>query len=57
MVAVSGIGTFDVYKRYINPNATGAQILRVNRMCIMSVAPPGEGFATQHLRMDFEKTC
>lgn len=34
LIAVSSILTYDVYKRYINPNATEAQILRMGHMMV-----------------------
>jgi len=34
LIAVSSILTYDVYKRYINPNATEAQILRVGHWMV-----------------------
>lgn len=36
MVAVSGIATYDIYKRYFNPHATSKQILYVNRCAILT---------------------
>lgn len=33
-LAVSSLFSYDVYKRYINPNATGKQIIFVSRVCI-----------------------
>jgi len=38
LIAVSSILTYDVYKRYINPNATEAQILRVSHWMIVAFA-------------------
>lgn len=38
MVAVSNIATFDMYKRYINSNAEGKQILRVSKGTILLYA-------------------
>jgi len=38
MVAVSNIATFDIYKRYINSNAEGKQILRVSKGTILLYA-------------------
>jgi urea-proton symporter len=37
LIAVSSILTYDVYKRYINPHATEAQILRVSRYMVRLV--------------------
>jgi urea-proton symporter len=34
LIAVSSILTYDVYKRYINPHATEAQILRVSHYMV-----------------------
>ncbi|KAF9901247.1 hypothetical protein EC991_006375 [Linnemannia zychae] len=34
LIAVSSIVTFDVYKAYINPNATGKQIIRVSHAIV-----------------------
>jgi hypothetical protein len=34
MIAVSSLLTYDVYRRYINPNADGKQILKVSRICV-----------------------
>ncbi|CAM6103126.1 unnamed protein product [Calypogeia fissa] len=34
LVAVSTLVTYDVYRTYINPNATGTQILRVSRYVV-----------------------
>ncbi|KAG8957870.1 hypothetical protein FRC03_009740 [Tulasnella sp. 419] len=38
LIAVSSILTYDIYKRYINPNATEAQILRVSHYMIVAFA-------------------
>eukprot|EP00250_Pteridium_aquilinum_P010974 c19756_g1_i1 orf=325-2298(+) len=43
LIAVSSLCTYDIYRTYINPNATGKQILRVSRTvvfgfgCLMGV--------------------
>lgn len=37
-VAVSSVITFDVYSRYINPQATEAQILRVSHFSVAGFA-------------------
>jgi len=34
IVAVAALGSYDVYKRYINPNTTDKQVLRVDHICI-----------------------
>eukprot|EP00270_Netrium_digitus_P009623 TRINITY_DN2933_c0_g1_i1.p1 TRINITY_DN2933_c0_g1~~TRINITY_DN2933_c0_g1_i1.p1 ORF type:complete len:727 (+),score=169.16 TRINITY_DN2933_c0_g1_i1:137-2317(+) len=34
LIAVSSLVTYDIYRTYINPNATGAQILKVSRYCV-----------------------
>ncbi|CAO2166594.1 unnamed protein product [Urochloa humidicola] len=36
LVAVSSLCTYDVYRTYINPDATGQQILRVSRVVILT---------------------
>jgi len=38
LIAVSSILTYDIYKRYINPEATEAQILRVGHAMVMAYA-------------------
>ena len=38
LIAVSSILTYDVYKRYINPHATEAQILRVSHYMVAAFA-------------------
>ncbi|KAJ7827131.1 urea transporter [Mycena olivaceomarginata] len=38
LIAVSSILTYDVYKRYINPEATEAQILRVSHLMVACYA-------------------
>ncbi|KIM24913.1 hypothetical protein M408DRAFT_228455 [Serendipita vermifera MAFF 305830] len=38
LIAVSSILTYDVYKRYINPHATEAQILRVSHFMVAAFA-------------------
>ncbi|CAM9717321.1 unnamed protein product [Discosporangium mesarthrocarpum] len=35
LIAVSSLISYDVYRAYINPNATGAQILKVSRITIL----------------------
>ena len=39
-LAVSSLFSYDVYKRYINPAATGKQIIWVSRAAIVSPSPP-----------------
>jgi SSS family transporter len=34
-IAVSSIVSYDIYRKYINPKATGEQILKVSRYCIL----------------------
>ncbi|EFJ26403.1 hypothetical protein SELMODRAFT_172808 [Selaginella moellendorffii] len=36
LVAVSSLCTYDIYRTYINPKATGKQILRVSRLVVLS---------------------
>lgn len=36
MIAVSSLCTYDIYRTYINPNATGKQILKVSRIVILA---------------------
>ncbi|KAG8820652.1 hypothetical protein FRC19_008712 [Serendipita sp. 401] len=38
LIAVSSILTYDVYKKYINPNATEAQVLRVSHYMVAAFA-------------------
>ncbi|KAG5724151.1 putative urea active transporter 1, partial [Termitomyces sp. T112] len=38
LIAVSSILTYDVYKRYINPRATEAQILKVSHYMVVTYA-------------------
>jgi len=38
LIAVSSILTYDVYKKYINPNATEHQVLRVSHFAVVSFA-------------------
>lgn len=35
MIAVSSLCTYDIYRTYINPDATGKQILRVSRSVVL----------------------
>lgn len=35
LIAVSSLCTYDIYRTYINPNATGKQILKVSRLIIL----------------------
>ncbi|PWA52396.1 solute:sodium symporter,urea transmembrane transporter [Artemisia annua] len=36
LIAVSSLCTYDIYRTYINPNATGKQILKVSRTVVFS---------------------
>ncbi|XP_042437581.1 urea-proton symporter DUR3-like [Zingiber officinale] len=36
LVAVSSLCTYDIYRTYINPNATGKQILKVSRVVVLA---------------------
>ncbi|XP_043688236.1 urea-proton symporter DUR3-like [Telopea speciosissima] len=36
LIAVSSLCTYDIYRTYINPNATGKQILNVSRVVILA---------------------
>ncbi|KAL3613783.1 urea active transporter [Castilleja foliolosa] len=36
LIAVSSLCTYDIYRTYINPNATGQQILRVSRAVVLA---------------------
>ncbi|KNA22314.1 hypothetical protein SOVF_035540 [Spinacia oleracea] len=36
LIAVSSLCTYDIYRTYINPNATGKQILKVSRIIILA---------------------
>jgi Na+/proline symporter len=36
LVAVSSLFTYDIYRTYVNPNATGKQILMVSRAAILA---------------------
>ena len=36
LVAVSSLCTYDIYRTYINPDATGKQILRVSRAVVLA---------------------
>ncbi|KAK9492345.1 Sodium:solute symporter family-domain-containing protein [Lipomyces doorenjongii] len=35
LIAVSSIGTYDIYKTYINPRATGKQLILVSHACVI----------------------
>ncbi|KAK2373638.1 urea-proton symporter DUR3 [Trifolium repens] len=35
LIAVSSLCTYDIYRTYINPNASGKQILKVSRMVVL----------------------
>ncbi len=43
--AISSLGTVDIYKRYFNPDADDAQILRVSRWSMLLLAAVGIGIA------------
>ena len=43
--ALSSLGAIDLYKRYINPQPTHAQILRVSRQTMLATAALGTGIA------------
>ncbi|KAJ4951330.1 hypothetical protein NE237_028162 [Protea cynaroides] len=36
LIAVSSLCTYDIYRTYINPNATGKQILKISRIVILA---------------------
>ncbi|XP_042490886.1 urea-proton symporter DUR3-like isoform X2 [Macadamia integrifolia] len=36
LIAVSSLCTYDIYRTYINPNATGKQILKISRFIILA---------------------
>ncbi|KAM7213408.1 putative urea active transporter 1 [Rhypophila decipiens] len=46
LIAVSSIVTYDIYKTYINPNATGKQLMRVNYIGMVCFALFMAAFAT-----------
>jgi hypothetical protein len=53
-IAVSSLICYDVYRRYINPNATGPQILMISRLVIVvfGLAMGGLGVALNHLGLN-----
>jgi hypothetical protein len=46
LVAISSICTYDIYKTYINPKATGKQLMRINYFGMTAFALFMAGFAT-----------
>ncbi len=46
LIAVSSIASFDVYRTYINPHATDAQIIRVSHWAVVGFGIFAPGFAT-----------
>ena len=44
-IAVSSLVTYDIYRKYINPAATGADILRISRYVILAFGLFSGGFA------------
>lgn len=46
LIAVSSIVTYDIYKTYINPNATGKQLMRVNYIGMVCFALFMAAFST-----------
>jgi len=53
-IAVSSLICYDVYRRYINPNATGPQILMISRVVIVvfGLAMGGLGVALNHMGLN-----
>ena len=51
LIAVSSIITYDIYRTYKNPNATGKQLLRVSRMSIVGFGFGMGGLAVVLLHM------
>ncbi|KAK9458739.1 uncharacterized protein V1516DRAFT_697433 [Lipomyces oligophaga] len=45
LIAVSSIGTYDVYKTYINPQATGRQLIFVSHSCVIGYGLVLAGFS------------
>ncbi|KAK9319053.1 Sodium/solute symporter [Lipomyces orientalis] len=45
LIAVSSIGTYDVYKTYINPPATGRQLIAVSHSCVVLYGLVMAGFS------------
>jgi Na+/proline symporter len=46
LIAVSSIGSFDIYRTYINPNATDKQIIRVSHWSVVGFGIFAPAFAT-----------
>lgn len=53
-IAVSSLICYDVYRRYINPNATGSQILMISRVVIVvfGLAMGALGVALNHMGLN-----
>merc|ERR1719327_837280 len=53
-IAVSSLICYDVYRRYINPNATGSQILTISRVVIVvfGLAMGALGVALNHMGLN-----
>lgn len=46
LISVSSISAYDIYKTYINPKATGKQLMRVNYISMTAFALFMGGFST-----------
>lgn len=46
LIAVSSICTYDVYQTYINPGATGKQLIRISQSAVVMFALCLAGFST-----------
>ena len=46
LISVSSISAYDIYKTYINPRATGKQLMRVNYISMTAFALFMGGFST-----------
>ena len=46
LVAVSSIATYDIFKGYFKPNATGSQLIRVSHTAVIAWALFIAGFST-----------
>lgn len=46
LIAISSISSYDIYKTYINPNADGKQLMRVNYISMIAFALFMGGFST-----------
>lgn len=46
LISVSSISAYDIYKTYINPRATGKQLMRVNYVAMTAFALFMGGFST-----------